>query len=676
MRLERIFTPRLIRALRVAIPALLLVLIAIPAVNYFSRRNAEPPSRPARQLPTDLAVRTEGFTLSRTEGGKTLFTVRAKTNLGFKDNRNMLEDVDVIVYGESETDSAKRIRSKYCSYDEQSQDFRFEGDVDVQLDEQTTFRTQALTYNHQSRSVVSSEPATIEQPGAMSGRANSLEYGLETGLLKLAGNVNVQTGTKTSLEADSAVFQQKENWATVSGDVLIKSETGWIRGQSGRADLEAGSYNPRMIVVEGGVTAESQGEVPVPWKLRAGRLEADISPAGSAERVRARGNVEVERFTGDGRQLMTGGEMDATLDPSGKVTLVEARQAARMIFGTDRSLESSSIWSNAAGAIATTGDSILRLGDSVIEGRQFTIQQGDVVTFKTNERANLRSGARSTTADRTEGRFDSRTNSLTELVQSGDFRFSEGERQGRAQNARFEAGGTIVTLEGSALVTDKEMRLEAAQIRLNQKESTFVAIRNVKTVSRNAAEPVLVTSGRAEGSADSFVYTENVQLWRGAAYIKAARLQASTRDNSLHAEGRVQSTIEGVRATSDKLDYDDGSRIAHYTGNVRAQKQDMILETRDMKARLRDKDVERIVATGGVVVTQGDRRGTGEVAVYESATESVTLTGESATVSSREQGTVHGTRLVMNTKGDSLAAEGGKGGRSVTKHPVAEPARR
>jgi lipopolysaccharide transport protein LptA len=118
------------------------------------------------------------------------------------------------------------------------------------------------------------------------------------------------------------------------------------------------------------------------------------------------------------------------------------------------------------------------------------------------------------------------------------------------------------------------------------------------------------------------------------------------------------------------LDYDDASRTAHYAGAVRAEKQGMILQTRDMTARLRDKDVEQIVATGAVVVTQGDRRGSGEKAVYEVKTESITLTGPNAEVYDKEQGTVHGTRLVMNTKGDSMAAEGQRGGRAVTRHTV------
>jgi lipopolysaccharide export system protein LptA len=669
MRLERVITLRFIRALRLLIPILVVVLIAIPAWNYLSRRAQAPPPKITKQLPKNLDVRTEGFTYSRTEGGKTVFTIRADTTLGFKDNKYTLEDVDVTVYGEASGDSARRIRSKYCSYDQGSNDFKFEGDVSVQLDEKTSVHTEELTYNQQSRTVVSSKEATIEQPGEMNGRADSLEYGLDSGLLKLAGNVHISMPPQTSLETGSAIFQQKENWATMAEGVLIKSGSGWIRGQAGRADLEPGTYQPKKIAIDTDVTAESR-QGGFLWKLRAGQLEADISADGNAERVRTRRNVEVERLGGASRQVMTGLEMDATLDSSGKVSVLEARQNARMIFGADRTLQSNVIWINGAGEIATRDQSVLNVGDATIEGRAFAIHQGDIVGFSTKERANLRSGERTTSADRTEGRFDSRTNSLIELTQSGNFRFSERGREGTAQNARFENGGTIVTLEGSSVVTDPQMRLEATQIRLNQKENSFVATRNVKTLTRNSGEPVLVTAARAEGGADTFTYTQTVQLWRGTAYIKAERLDASSRNNSLHAEGDVQSNIQGVRAKSDKLDYDDAARIAHYTGNVRAQKQDMILETRNMTARLRDKDVEQIVATGGVVITQGDRRGTGEQAVYESARESVILTGPNAEVYDREQGTVHGTRLVMNTKGSSMAAEGGKDGRSVTKHPV------
>ena len=179
----------------------------------------------------------------------------------------------------------------------------------------------------------------------------------------------------------------------MAGNVIIKSASGWIRGKAGRADLQPGTYKPTKITIETDVTAESR-QGGFSWKLRSGSLEADISSEGTAERVRTRGGVELERMGGDGRQIMTAGEVDAALDASGKVEGIEARQNARMVFGSDRTLQSDLIWINGTGGIATRDESVLRVGDSTIEGREFTIQQGDIVQFNTQARANLQSGER------------------------------------------------------------------------------------------------------------------------------------------------------------------------------------------------------------------------------------------------------------------------------------------
>jgi lipopolysaccharide transport protein LptA len=407
--------------------------------------------------------------------------------------------------------------------------------------------------------------------------------------------------------------------------------------------------------------------------MRAEWVEATMTPAGSVERVKARRQVEVQNLAGDKRQELTGGEVDATMDATGKVNLLETRQNAHMILGSDRTLRSTTIWSNVEGSVETAQNSVLELADTVIEGGKFKIQQGDIVTFNTSDRAHMRSGERETWADRTDARFDSRTNNLVELVQSGNFQFRDTQFQGRAQNARFEEGGTVATLDGSPVVTNSQMRLEAGQIRLNQKDNSFSASTNVKTVTKNSGEPVLVRSSRAQGAGDTIIYTENVQLWRGNnTNIKAQRLEASTKDNRFTADGKVESKFEAIRASSDKLDYDDSRGEAHYTGNVRAQKQDMILQTRDMRVKLgqKDKDVEEIVGTGGVVVTRGEQRGTGDRAVYNAQTDVVTLTGKPAEVHDKEHGSAQGDRLTMMRGGDTMAVESENGGRAVTKHPV------
>jgi lipopolysaccharide export system protein LptA len=680
MRLERIFTHRLIRAFRVVLPAFVLVLVAIPAWNYFARRaqRSDLP-RLGRKLPSGVSVHTEGFTYSVTEGGRTQFTVHAKQSVGLKDNKYLLEDVDVTVFGKVESDPTRKIRGKNCTYDQDTGDFACNGNVELELGKGTIVRTEEVTYKHSDGIVTAPRQAALEQNGS-TGRANRLEYGLNTGLLKLDGDVNIQTMDHTEIETAAALFQEKENWTTMSGGVFIKSANGWIRGSAGRAELEPGTYKPTKVTVEGTVTAESRSQSGREnWKLRAGWLEATISPAGFAESVKTRENVEAEKIAADTHQRLSGGEIDATLK-EGRVDIIQARQNARMVLGTDQTLDSTEIWTTTSGSIQTTDNSVLKVGDSTIEGREFVIENGeDQVTFNTRRRATLKKpGDQESVSDQTQASFDSRTNMLRELLQTGNFRFRDAQRRAEAQKAvtRMDGGDTFVTLEGSPVVTDSDKRLEAREIRLNQKDNSFVATRNVSTLMKSGDEQVLVKAARADGGSESVLYTGNVQLWRGEAYVKADRLEAVGQggaNSRVHAEaspgGSVQSNLQNIRAVSDALDYDDARGVIHYIGHVQGRKQDMMIETPEMTVSLQDQAVREIAASGGVVVTRTDQRGTGERAVYDAATDVVTLTGKDAQVHDKEH-SVQGSVLTMKNKSGSASVEGRNGERTTTRHPI------
>jgi len=679
MRLERLFTHRLVRVLRITIPLLVVVLVAIPTWNYYMRHMQGVATRrqPAR-LPSGVSVHTDGFTFSQTEGGRTSYTVRAKTYLGDKDNKSMLEDVDVTVYGATEKDPTRTITGKRCTYDQDTSDFQCNGDVHIHLDPRTTIFTEELVYNHRDGVATSPHHAHLEQEGT-TGEADEFEYGVNSGLLKLNGHVKIDTPQKTELQTQAAVFQQKEYWTTMSGGVYIQSPNSWIRGTSGRAELTPNTFKPKTITLEDNVTGESH---PVPGKevrkVRGDWLYATISPAGEPERVLTRGNAEIEKIAGDQQQRLGGSEVDTTFN-TGKLESAEARQNARMILGKDQTLESSQIWTNAGGSVRTTDKSVLKLGDSTIDGREFNIENAeDVVTFNTPRRATMKKeDGQESSADQTSARFDSRTNMLIELVQTGNFQFRTPQYEGHAQRGRFEDGGNIVVLDGAPVVNDSEKQLEAAQIRLNEKDNTFVATKNVSTLMKNTDQRVLVKAAKAEGGSESMLYTGNVQLWRQDTYVKAESLTVSEMDqenSKIHAEAaagaRVRSTLQNVQTKSDTLDYDQAAGTIHYTGHVWAQKQDIIVEAPDMIVHIRDNNVTDMVAMGGVKVTRGDQIGNGERAVYEAATDIVTLTGKNAQVRDPERGVSLGPLLTMRNKSHNVSVQGGNGEHTLTQHPV------
>jgi lipopolysaccharide transport protein LptA len=125
-----------------------------------------------------------------------------------------------------------------------------------------------------------------------------------------------------------------------------------------------------------------------------------------------------------------------------------------------------------------------------------------------------------------------------------------------------------------------------------------------------------------------------------------------------------------VQTISDTLDYDQAEGTIHYTGHVWAQKQDIIVEAPDMIVHIRDNNVTDMVATGGVKVTREDQIGNGERAVYEAATDIVTLTGKNAQVRDPERGLSQGPLLTMRNKSHNVSVQGGNGERTLTQHPV------
>src|SRR5262245_21658068 len=73
MRLERLHVHQFIRVLRVVLPLVVITLIVIPSWNYWSRRQQPKRTFTPKDLPKDIAVRTDNFSLSRAKGGRTLF---------------------------------------------------------------------------------------------------------------------------------------------------------------------------------------------------------------------------------------------------------------------------------------------------------------------------------------------------------------------------------------------------------------------------------------------------------------------------------------------------------------------------------------------------------------------------------------------------------------------------
>ena len=231
-------------------------------------------------------------------------------------------------------------------------------------------------------------------------------------------------------------------------------------------------------------------------------------------------------------------------------------------------------------------------------------------------------------------------------------------------------------------------------------------------------EPVHVLAVRAELKHDSGVATfygdvgRPARLWQEASQVEAPVIQFDQKKKSLLARGSgpgagmaVHAVLtssakpEGgkdgtrrmsvLRVASRELTYSDVSREAVFSGGVRVMSADGTMGGQEVTVYLQSASVEgagnahektiapvqngfmggtveRMVASGHVVIGQPGRRATGEQVVYTASDGMFVLTGTASAppeVADEEHGTVTGTLLRFHAGDDSVVvSNGGKSG--------------
>jgi lipopolysaccharide export system protein LptA len=207
----------------------------------------------------------------------------------------------------------------------------------------------------------------------------------------------------------------------------------------------------------------------------------------------------------------------------------------------------------------------------------------------------------------------------------------------------------------------------------------------------------LTARGR-DGGAAMAVHTVLVSAPRKDGPQAGIAKKAGTHNATSEAEPGV------IRVTSREMVYSDALRQAEFTGGVRVLDADGDMRAQQATAFLRPSgagsgagprpvkssaslsgngvlsgDVERIVATGQIEITQPGRRATGERLVYTASDQMFVLTGTKAAppkVVDAQQGTATGASLRFHSGDDSVVisgdGEGASGQRPRTETKVKE----
>src|SRR5271167_2457005 len=111
------------------------VLVIGVAVSYWFTRFRVGPTLHSvpKELGIDIQQTSEGFSLSKSEGGRTLYTIRASKAVQFKSGgRANLRNVHIVVYGRAH-DRYDQIYGDEFTYDPQSGNINAIGEVHIDL---------------------------------------------------------------------------------------------------------------------------------------------------------------------------------------------------------------------------------------------------------------------------------------------------------------------------------------------------------------------------------------------------------------------------------------------------------------------------------------------------------------------------------------------------------------
>jgi lipopolysaccharide export system protein LptA len=296
------------------------------------------------------------------------------------------------------------------------------------------------------------------------------------------------------------------------------------------------------------------------------------------------------------------------------------------------------------------------------------------------------------------------TGGWTEMTLRRNVHLKEGERSADAQQAVFVRATQTAVLTGQAVARDESSETKAAKIIFHQDSGDIEAEGKVRSTDFGDQKPAIafspspsnVASERMTGNskAGRALYTGHARMWQGPSVLEANSIELLRNTRILNASGEVRAVFPKADSNNQKvkdasvwhissgtLTYWDAENRAHLEKNVVVQSEGQRMRapvldlyfTRDADAksgREGTTQISRAVGTGGVVVEQGDRRGTAERGVYTAADDKYVLSGGTPTLYDAGEGITTGRELTFNNADDTIIVDSETGKRTLTKHRV------
>ncbi len=316
-------------------------------------------------------------------------------------------------------------------------------------------------------------------------------------------------------------------------------------------------------------------------------------------------------------------------------------------------------------------------------------------------------GTRTLTSQNMTAVFVKDTQDIERVDAQGDGKFNENDRNGVAATVSYFAADQTVKLRGGdPTVWDSRGRTKAVELDSDlvnkvsyargRTSTTYYSQEqtNGATPFTKTKSPVYISSERGEFRHESgqAIYSGNARAWQDDNYVRGDKLVLYVNDKRMEASGHVQSTVYNskrrienqmtvvpVFAAADSMFYSDSDRTIHYEGNVDIKQGSDRLTggVADIYLAKESNDMQKTVAQRDVVLTQPNRKGTGDWVEYTAADEVAVLKGNPARVDDVEQGNTQGARLTLSLRDSKVTADDARGplspGRVRSTHKIRKP---
>jgi len=562
----------------IVVGALATTLLAVALTYWWSRSRKEKPLGVPQALPSDVHQQLSGYTFTRSDEGRRIFTVHAARTVAFKNGgTTVLEDVFVEVFGRA-GNRRDVLRTRRCDYNTQSGDLFSAGKVEIELnagaerEPGTGLRGRPVVYLETSKvsfqrqgSLAVSDELVHYRIGPASGSARGMVYATKDGWLELTKDISIELRTRGGGEEQppAHLIARRIHYDKEDGEVRLSGPLELTQGNrrvmAGRGTIFLDDANRvTRVSLEDGVQASDASET--------GRLEGQAqqvrgafdAATGQLRTAWAEGDVRLEsrregsvsRLAAQVVQVTFAGERPRAQEGNASQDVrltIESRRAAEALSVEKKDLTASEVrfrfqpGGRSLQAAETIGVGKLVLvpsdpkaGERVITAGQFLMDfdprnrpktlrglSGTRIVFQPPKDAPPGSLLRESSSDRLEAEFDPPTQTLRALQQVGAFQFREGDRLASAERADYQSQPETLVLSGRPQIWDPETRIGAERIIFDLRNGTAEGLGRVQSSHFENA-------GRSEAGRND------------PTNVLADRVVADRRSQFVHYEGDVR----------------------------------------------------------------------------------------------------------------------------------------